>query len=318
MRRSLLLALALAFVLPACEKAPPTPRVSRTPATGSVEAGTVVEVRASRPLAHKKEPFEFHWSTKGDCAGKPQNADGSVATYTIPKDCAGGELVFELESGTRYGSTRHAVSFQVTPLPGRDPGLLPLRPSPLPADWVVVNDFSGKILEKGRDEERRNNLGGYFETATHRDSRCELAILRDKGNEVGKMSYFLRHDDQSQCFYLEYFASPFRQLAKSDATPYDRFGFMAKTDAGQQAWLRVELVEFDEAAQFSLGVADASEPILVDDQWRRYEVHFKTFVRTWDRKSSRSIGFRLDARDHNTKRGTLYFDDLVLLKKQAD
>lgn len=314
MRRMLLLVVLAMGLLGACERTPPAPKVEWSPDDRQVMAGETIELRAAKPLAHDKEAFEYTWTAKGDCAGQLLDPTAWKTTYPVPADCGGGELTFTLTARSRLGSTTESVTFTISPRPEVKIGLQPVRPDPLPATWSFVNDYEGTVTPP--DQERRNRRGGYFGTWTYRDGKCVLAQESEGGAGVMKLSYVLPHSNLSACGYFEYFEGPPGDAKKADISGFRKVGFIAKSATGEPVQLRLELVEFDKYANYNQGIVSESEPFLVDGEWRRHEIELKKLADTWNVASSKSIGFRVDAKDDNPGKGVVLIDNLVLIKKE--
>lgn len=315
MRRMLLLLVAAALtLLCACERTPPSPKVEWKPGDRTVTAGEAIELRATKPLTHEKEAFEYTWTMTGDCAGQLADPTAWKVTYDVPADCGGGELTFQLSAKTRLGTTTESVTFQLSPRPQEEIGLQPVRPSPLPTTWEFVNDYDGTV--GAEDQQRRNKRGGYFGTWTYRDGKCELAQDTAEGSGVMKLSYVLPHNDLSACGYFEYFDGPPGDAKRADVSGFAKAGFIARSATGEPVHVRLELVEFDKYANYNQGIVSESEPFLVDDQWRRHEIDLKKLAATWKLSSAKSIGFRIDAKDDNPGKGIVLIDNLVLIRPE--
>lgn len=316
MRRMLLLTVLLAgLALGACEKMPaPAPKLEWKPGDGKVVAGEVIELRATKPLAHEKEAFEFTWTAAGDCAGAISDPSAWKITYQVPEDCGGGALTFTLAAKSRLGATTESVKFELAPKPKKEIGLQPVRPEPLPESWSFVNDYEGTVAPP--DQERRNKRGGYFGTWTYRDGKCELAQETAEGSGAMKLSFILPHSDLSACGYFEYFDGPPGDAKKADISGFSKVGFIAKSATGDPLRVRLELVEFDKYANYNQGIVSESDPLEVDGEWRRHELDIKKLATTWKLSSAKSLGFRIDAKDDNPNKGVLLIDNLVLVKKE--
>ncbi len=315
MHRYVVVILAV-FLCGACRPQPPEPRLESTPVDGRAEAGEMVEVRATRPLAHAQESFSLEWNLRGDCAGPLKEADDLKANYRIPADCPGGELVFELTSTTRLGVTEHEYSFRVSPRVHRGPGLHPVRPDPIPDNWEFLNRFEGNVAEER--EERRNLRDAYFSEWHHRGGTCRVAGVEDGEHQVLQVSYRLPHSNVSACGYFEYFGGPPGEAEKSDLSGYDRLGFLVRSGTDDLVRFRVELVEFDRFSAYDQGIVSTTDPYVAAGEWRRYEVNLNRLARHWDLASTKNIAFRIDAKDGNPSEGTLLFDDIVLIRATED
>ena len=318
MRRFLLVSVVVLFVLPACKTQPPEPKLEWSPGEGRAMAGDTLEVRATQPLGQQKEKFDFEWTLSGACAGKLANATDWKATYTVPEDCPGGTLTFSLKSTTRHGATVHNVSFRLQPLPKKEQmGLLPARVDPMPATWDALDDFERLFPEE--ESLRRNNKDAFLGTWSYRNGKCELTTAQDGSSRVLNVAYRLPHGGpsvHSACGYFEYIQGKPGEAQKADLSGFDRFGFIARTTDGGPAKLRIELVEFDEHANYNQGMVGESAPILIDGEWRRHELPLKKLAVAWDLASVKSIGFRIDARDGNHGEGAVLLDNLVFIRAE--
>jgi len=322
MRRMLLLSVLVASLAHGgCERAPaPPPQVQRTPADGKVMAGGRIELRATKPLTADKEAFEYTWSTAGDCAGAIADPSAWKIEYEVPADCGGGKLTFTLGAKSRLGTTTESFEFQIAPKPKEVIGVEPVRPDPLPATWAFVNDYEGTLAAP--DQQRRNKWapdkgGGFFGTYTYRDGKCELAAETADGAGALKLSYALPHSKLSACGYFEYFEGPPGDAKKADISGFSKVSFVAKSTTGERVTLRLELVEFDKYANYNQGIVSESEPLVVDGQWRRHELDLKELAATWKLSSTKSVGFRIDAKDGNPGAGAILVDHLVLVRKEG-
>ncbi len=303
------------LLLVGCNTPPPQPKVEWTPATGRAVAGETIEVRATKPFAQKQEVFEFKWTMEGACAGSFDDDTAWKATYQVPADCEGGTLRILLDAKTRQGVTQHRVEFTIQAVAAaEDRRLLPVRVSPMPATWEPINTYEANVVEKTK--ERRNDRGAYFGTWTYRDGRCQLVQGADGDEQVLDIVYSLPHADLSACGYFEYIEGAPGEAQKVDISAFAKVGFIARTKDGNKVAIRLELVEFDKFANYNQGIVSQSPTVLVDGEWRRFEVDLQQLARTWDLSSSKSIGFRVDAKDDNVGKGTIQLDNFVLIKPE--
>jgi|GEM_PF-4610470 len=311
------LPIVLAFVLLACETVPPPPQfvIKVDPKEAEVTAGVRIQFHCEKK-GDEKDAYEYTATMESPCKLETEEQKGCLGSYVVDPECLGGKGTYTVVAKTKGGETKQIVEFAVNQkLSPKE--VLPSRPDPLPANWRVIDGFSGGATAKD------NPTGGLRDAWTFNNGKCSQSDGPEGTLRLG-ISLPLQI---SQCGFVEHLkvvkteekkgGKPVtkEEFQSMDLTGFQAITFQVKSADDKPHALHFEIIDHDARSLNGQGqVWTADETLVAKPHWRRFEFPIADIPKGLRLGTTRSIGFKIDGKDGFGEEFAILIDNLALVR----